>query len=286
MEPNAQKLCPSCHKPNDGSNRYCIQCGFDFDSVREPADTAAPQSPTQQNATYAPPPPQYTYYNTPPAGGPGYPPQNADYQVQMFYGGVDPDYMLEDVSAKEMAWFIKDNTGYYLPIFRKFQETGAKVHFNLASFFLSGGWLLYRRQIKNCILLYVITFVLSIPSLIFNLSQSGAAFFHALERGNYSYQYTIQSNAAITLFSMFCSLGIMVVFGLFGNYLYYRYCLRRIREIRLQSTDSRMYWSLIQQKGGSKLSNVFIAFAIIFGASLVLGVILGVVLAAITLAAM
>lgn len=264
MEPNAKKLCPSCQEPNDDSNRYCTRCGFDFGSVSQPFQPqAAPCPPGQDGASPC-------FSDTAQSSNPV-----VEYQMQMFYGGVHPDTMIEDISAKELAWYIKDNAKYYLPVFAHFASTGSKVRFNFASFFLSGGWLLFRRQVKSYLLLMLATIVMALPNLV-------VSFVQGLQNGlGYRGQgeLYVSFNISLNLFTFIASLAIAVVFGLFGNYLYYRHCLKQIRSIRAQAYNSSVYWSLLSQKGGTRIANVFIAIAIAFASILLLSFIIGFVAA-------
>ena len=76
-------------------------------------------------------------------------------------GGVEKEEDFNGVSGAELARFVRANTPYYMPVFKKlkYKNTGK---FNFAAFFLTGGWYLYRKQYVMGTIISALYFSLSI----------------------------------------------------------------------------------------------------------------------------
>jgi uncharacterized membrane protein YkgB len=111
------------------------------------------------------------------------------------------------VTQNEFARFIGDNAEKYLPKFRKFNingENNAAATWHWPAFFFGFLWMAYRRMYAWALV---------------------ALFFESLAR--YLAFYIIQHPIAAEVF-------IRIVFGIIGNFLYYKYSKKRILELKSQ----------------------------------------------------
>ena len=119
----------------------------------------------------------------------------------------------------------------------------------------------YRKMNKKGILFFIITFILSIPSLIY-YGQSG-------DFGMVLFNTTmnIKGAAFLTIMNV-CSLAstlMSVITGLFANYWYYEKARKDILSIRAEDhTDEKAFKECIRTKGGTSWKNVIAAAVLTF----------------------
>ncbi|OON98246.1 MAG: hypothetical protein ATN36_01050 [Epulopiscium sp. Nele67-Bin005] len=63
------------------------------------------------------------------------------------------------MNNKLLEQLIQKNSGYYLNVFQKFEQTGGKISFNLSGFIFSFIWLFYRKMYTQAIIHCVIFIV-------------------------------------------------------------------------------------------------------------------------------
>ena len=150
-----------CGTLNAHSALFCNRCGASL--------TGEPQQYNNSNAGKGQetspygqvPPPRPGFfggYSAPRTGfGSAVPPFSYDPM-----GGVSPAEMLDTgVTFGDASKLVKQNTAYYMPVFRYMKQTG-KNKFNFIAFLLSGPWMLYRKQYKYGTIVTVIMFALFI----------------------------------------------------------------------------------------------------------------------------
>ena len=132
--------CPVCGYLNSHSALFCSRCGSSL--LGEPKRYH--NSPPPEAAPGPRPvPPPYSPYGGPPRGGYA---QNPFVFDPM--GGVNPADVLDaGVSYGDASKLVKQNTAYYMPVFRYMKQT-RRNKFNFSAFLFSGAWMLYRKQYR------------------------------------------------------------------------------------------------------------------------------------------
>lgn len=246
--------CPQCGTLNAHSALFCNRCGASLSGQPQRHNNTAdippipPVPPVRQNTAY----------------GGVVPPFSFDPM-----GGVSPAEELDDgVTFGDASKLVKQNTAYYMPVFRYMKQTG-HGKFSFCAFLFSGAWMLYRKQYKFGSIITALMFALYIgymfltyfvadPVLTALMAQVGA---------------DITSSAALTqeqllamsqlladdpmmflqvllpLLCLFGMLVVMIVVGIRGNKMYMKHCVRTIRTIKEspQSTDPGI---ALEAKGG------------------------------------
>ena len=76
-------------------------------------------------------------------------------------GGVAKNEDFNGVNGAELAKFVRANTPYYMPVFKKIKSEN-KSKFNFAAFFFTGGWYLYRKQYVTGAIISILYFLMVI----------------------------------------------------------------------------------------------------------------------------
>jgi len=216
------RTCPRCGKVSTSDTLFCPYCGL----------------AAGQNQYPAPPGPG----EMPPVGPFGMPWTPAPVFLRDPLGGVSPQENIDDIPVSEVASFVGQNTAHYIPRFAAIDKTGRRIHWNWAAFFLPGPWLLsrkcYLQGVAACLLQWACTMFFwpllaaftdlmqkYIPSDVTSSQQS----YDILQR----HMEEIPNNAYLLLgMGLLLLLLVGIVFGMFGDLIYERHALVRIRAIR------------------------------------------------------
>lgn len=230
------KECRVCGTLNAHSALFCNICGASLTG-----------EPERHNNT-----PNYNNPNPqqPPFG------QNPSFGFSRFafdpMGGVSPTEKLDDnVTFGDVSKLVKQNTGYYMPVFKRIRDTG-KGKFNFCAFLFSGGWMLYRKQYKLGAIITSIMFLLYLGYMMASLFVSAPVLADVMaelgiQQGSSvglstAELFEISNRLAATpaLFVKFMlpqmiqlvMLAIMIFVGIRGNKLYMKHCIGTIQEIK------------------------------------------------------
>lgn len=253
--------CPVCGTLNGHSSLFCSRCGASL--LGEPHqynNTAAQGKPPE-----APSAPPYSPYGGPRYGG-VVPPFAYDPM-----GGVSPAEVLDtDVTFGDASKLVKQNTNYYMPVFRYIKQTG-RNKFNFSAFLFTGAWMLYRKQYKYGIIVTVLMFLLhiaeilvssfvSLPALLALAQAAGIDITSTLYLGTEQYamisaQMALDPvNAARFMMAMLCpllSLIVMIVVGIRGNKMYLNHCVSTVQIVKIiQEDEGGSLNAALDAKGG------------------------------------
>ena len=269
--------CPRCGTENPKSNIVCSNCGLPL-YVQQPG--AQPQQPGGT------------------ASNPGAEQQNNQQgrQVNPFFGftfsdqdrccGLNPDEEMGGERLGDVADFVNTNTIYYLPLFKKFKETGSKFSMNFVCLFFPQFYFAHRKMWRMSILTIVLLFLLGIPSLIVNFMNNSASLITMLEERfsadlmatpiNAIRQLSTYLGAHEVLFSNlsticnYIDLVVKLLCCLFGNWLYYRFVLRRVRQIKTLPLGQAELQNRLRMTGGTSIANLFFTVLIEYGLAMLL----------------
>lgn len=229
------KECPICGTLNAQSAFFCNGCGNAL-----PGTGRGPQQPQQPTNPYT------AFGGTAP--------------VFAFdpMGGVNPSEQVEDqVSFGDISKLIKQNTMYYLPVFKQMHQVNRKK-FNFSAFLFSGGWMLYRKQYKLGGIITAIMFALYIGSLLAYAYLTAPVYYELLGQiGVDTAGLVVPTSEQISqlyfllqqdmqLYIRFISpmffyggmLVVMIFTGVKGNRFYFNHCVRTIKKIKTSGNQS------------------------------------------------
>ena len=220
-EPGDTRPCPHCGQPNPSFAEFCSRCG---------QSTGAEEWHTSQ---------------TPPVGtGRPYAAPYGEYSP--FHvaidpmGGVSPEEEIGDIPAKELAAFVGPNAAYYLPRFQKMAKNGSKCHWNWAAFLLTPYWLLYRKQYLSGILVLVFEVIRTVLDgyILYGVMAPYLNSYSLLEATQH-----MMADSQVSLFlwvfmlSSLAELLLRLLFGLSGNWQYWRTATSRIHKLKTNTVQ-------------------------------------------------
>lgn len=262
--------CPICGTLNGHSALFCNRCGSSL--VGEPQRyNNTYQNSNQEQGTVPPP---STPYGVPPVpqgnmyGGPFPFPMDP-------MGGVSPTEILdENVTFGDASKLIKQNTAYYMPVFRYMKQSG-KNKFNFSAFLFSGAWMLYRKQYKFGILVTALMFYIYIAYLCFSIFIASPVLMELMQKAGMDLaegfsptndQMIIISDImsqnpimylqiTLPMICLFCMLIVMIVVGFRGNKMYMKHCVRTVRDTKVAAAKTgEAEGALLEARGGVNVS--------------------------------
>lgn len=226
--------CSVCGTLNGHNAQFCSRCGAPL-QVQRPYGG---QAGTPQN------------YSSPVRGSGPMPPFAFDPM-----GGVSPaEYLDDGVTFGDVSKLVRQNTNYYMPVFRFIRHSG-RNKFNFSAFLFSGAWMLYRKQYKYGAVVTALMFFLyllyqfslwlvSWPCMIEAAKQAGISnmgleeFVLLSDEQRMSIAGVLSQNI-FSLFKMFLPflflggiLVIMIVVGVRGNKMYMNHCIAVVHGIK------------------------------------------------------
>lgn len=240
-------VCPQCGEKNPSDAYFCQRCGL-------PLSGPFRQTSGQwQNG-------QRSSYQAPPAGG-QQPPFGMPPMFFSPYAGMNPEEELaEGVTVREMSQYLGVSAPSFLVRFRRIAKEGKTVSWNLL--FGLGGvfYTLYRKFYRLAIplLLYTLLYVaMNVVITVFTYQQvfpqmSGSS-------GSLTEVYTLMEQAlrqlpsgVLVLYNLshYLLLPICILMGLFGDKLYFHYCIDRIRAIKSDGKAQDELPAALSKKGG------------------------------------
>ncbi|MBR4282802.1 MAG: DUF2628 domain-containing protein, partial [Clostridia bacterium] len=151
-------------------------------------------------------------------------------------GGVDPNEDIDGVAAGEVAQFVVSNTTRYVPKFSKMSKTKNAFSWNWAAFLFPGYWFLYRKCYVQGIFVLLMSVVSELLATPF--TQSVMDIVSQYENYQDAIKY-ISTNIDILsipqylmyLASLALTFGIMLICGIFGDAIYKKHCISKIKDI-------------------------------------------------------
>ena len=184
--------------------------------------------------------------------------------------GLNPEEQLDGVTIGEAAAFVQTNRFYYLPLFRLMKRTGKKMSFNLLSLFAPHFYFANRKMWGYAMLALLVNTVLEIPAVIMVLDETLGISLPWADVNTTAFHrvYTV----SLALYVL-CS----VIWSLCGNYLYYRFTVRRINGIKKTSATPEEAKRKMQQAGGTSLLNVLLILGMQFVITRSMGFLLAII---------
>ncbi len=181
--------------------------------------------------------------------------------------GLDPNEQMDGVTVKEMTSFIATNRFYYLPVFRMMKKTGKKLSFNITCLFFPELYFANRKMWAMTLLSILLKFMIAIPTSLVMLSEQMGMTFDWINMESTLFSVVVNLSSLVDLaFSMICCL--------FGNYFYYRFALKKIKNVKKETTVPEQLYVNLAEAGGTSTVNIILAciieLALVFTLSLAL----------------
>lgn len=231
-------ICSACHFPNSLEAENCVRCGADLsDSADEDENN------TDQERVFGVPRP---------------------------YLGFNPEEDMGGSPLKDVADFVRTNTIYYIPIFKRMKDTGRSISFNLISFLFPPVYFANRRMWFWAIMSLLATVLLSMPIAVsYLISSDGLENSYALLPADIVSKI-YDNRHILSMLVDVCNIADMllrITFCLFSNKLYFRFVLKSLKRLR-EHTSGELTREEIFSAGGVKILNsilvIVIAFALTF----------------------
>lgn len=233
QENTKTKKCRFCGHMNDENAVACEQCGRSFIEYQYQNMNDDGGNPNQDFEGF-------------PGGFGGGMPIKIDLMA-----GVKPDEDFDGVSGEELSKYVKNNTIYYMGIFKRIKDTG-KSRFNFAAFLFGGGWMLYRKKYVSGGILTAIMAVLAMTMTYVTYFVSASVLDTVAQGLNQAYPrgYTVidffnaicqlpfdQGLIAILPYALsFLNFVIMLIIGFTANRSYYKFVIKQIKSIKAEQS--------------------------------------------------
>lgn len=241
-EPTAEikdRECPVCGTLNNHSALFCSRCGTSL--------TGEPKT-YSNNASQGGQPPygQNSFYGAP-------------FQPFVYdpMGGVSPaEILATDVSYGDASKLVRQNTNYYMPVFRYIKQAG-RNKFNFSAFLFSGAWMLYRKQYKGGIIVTALMFALYLGYLCATYLVAWPALIALGAQAGYTTEQVISMTPeqiaaisalaaqspldmfkiALPFLALLAIFIVMLVVGVRGNKMYLNHCIGTIQIMKIEMED-------------------------------------------------
>ena len=175
-------------------------------------------------------------------------------------GNVPADFKLdEEVTVREAARFVMSSSNRYMPKFAKF-SAGGKISWNWAAFLVPEAWALHRKMTKVGIIsialvvlaaIFMMPFTTEYNNILSSVVGQGQITMEtyteiAKQLSSISFGIRLLSYVAVGL-----ELATRFFFALFGDYIYFKYTIATIKEIKKDKTVDQN--ERFAKQGGSNL---------------------------------
>ncbi|WP_158701746.1 DUF2628 domain-containing protein [Lentibacillus sp. Marseille-P4043] len=141
---------------------------------------------------------------------------------------------------------VRDFVGEKYPFYRskwdRMEEKGSPSSWNFPAFFFSTLWLGYRKMYREVFFIAILFLAIDFALYLFN------------------YQYS--ADAVIDPIDRFISIGISMLLGLFGNYLYKKHTMKKVHAIRLAQPAEDVKHVSLKHKGEASFLGVLLSIVI------------------------
>ena len=239
--------CKNCGTVNPPGSLFCEICGSPLHSPEDVSSRTPDSSgfPPFSGRNEKQPPEDYLRY--------GYNPFTTP------FGGLDAEEEIEEVPVKELAIYVKENTHYFLPRFKTISHRQKNLPINWCGFLLGYYYLLYRKLWVAAAVVFVLSTLLGLPSLLFSLDSvfysltNGVSLLETLNLDEYKLIQLVN-------FCSFLSILLRVALGFFTNKMYMSKTLKNIKQIKgTYAGDVTAYHTALAQKGGTSKVAVIVA---------------------------
>ena len=247
--------CPKCGNFNPAEFSYCSRCGYPVGQYYSQHINMSMQNPGMYNNAG-----QQSPYNDPANSA-----QNGQFvnlgqllvNLDDPYCGFDPASDIGGATVSEMSSYVDTNTFYFLPLFKRMNDTGHRLSWNFSAMLFPVSYFAYRKMYLYSFVALLFRIIIFLPTIVAVLSSPG------IELGELSVwlkSVDLQSNSFLLLkfLSDIFNYTFMFVTGGYANYLYYRKSTGNITAIKSKGIKSPELDSSLRHKGGTNITLVLV----------------------------
>ena len=260
--------CPHCSHVNTSDAKVCESCN-------------GPLSGTEENADGS------QRIRIPLPGN-----ENVYFDTEDPCCGLPPEEKIEDETLGNVAKFVRTNTIYYIPLFRRFRDTGRTTSLNLTCILFPHLYFAYRKMWLWAVISALILILCGLPGALSGMlttltepeyiemmneigkmygNPDGMASLDGFKTFLEANKSLIES---LNLPLYLVSLAMRMFFCLFGNHFYFRHVLKKVGKLRRNSPAPPVLNSLLKAEGGTSILNIIGCIALYFGIEMVIYMVL------------
>lgn len=243
-ENNAATVCRHCGNVNPPMTLFCYRCGMPSDNISNDSDMS---KQTYRGIDINESPDAYNANNSD-----GFPGINA-YLINFSdpLCGFNPEEDVEGVKMADLGDFVGSNTHYYLPIFKRFKETGHTLSWNFCAMLFPELYFSYRKMPLIALIAWLGRIISQIPQTIVTLSQIKGL--GALSEAVASIDVTSSSFSGVMMIGYAIFYSLMFLMGFNANKFYYRNAIKKIKAVKAKSNGYDIRGEIVRKGGTSAL---------------------------------
>ncbi|HAE52540.1 MAG TPA: hypothetical protein DCG30_04725 [Ruminococcus sp.] len=186
-----------------------------------------------------------------------------EYLFSEKYLGYNPNEDIGGATLKEAAAFVKSNTMYYIPIFKKMKDMGIKMSFNILSLLFPPFFFANRRMWGWALLSSAISVILSMPAALMMIIDDNLQNGYQMFTENVM-NFILSNKTELAFVSNICNfvdLGIRLLFCFLGNRIYYHFVIKSVKSMKSRGISDK---DTISSAGGVKPLSMIAVIAINF----------------------
>lgn len=235
--------CPVCNTVNRADAFFCRKCNSSLEQYTTP-EAAEQKVYDKDNKTVN-------------INGASFDIESTQFAFDPMGGIKSDDILADDITAGEMAKYVKTNTPYFLRIFKNIKNF-SQSRFNFSAFLFSGGYFLYRKMYKIGTVAAIIFVALMLTQTYFSYTPEFQEIAKAMQSASYTetaqtllkMPFEKQMFFIIPAVCEFVRYGLMFICGLTANRQYYKHCVKNISKIKLEASDKNTADMQLQTSGG------------------------------------
>lgn len=265
-------FCPRCGSKIENDMMFCGKCGLDLTKAATNYKDAAGINNNSQSGQFV-----YSQQTF----------RNEDRTYMTGENAVAPDEEIDGVRADEMAVHIGLNGGKYVKKFFKKEKSNRKVGFKWQAFLFPQCWTAYRKMLVPFLVSMVVLIIVAVPlmtslcnfaevlysdmSLQLGDAQAVLSYSDFLNGTFIPSEELMMQTVNVMLSGLILIVGQLLnglFLGLFGEHLYKKQVIRKIKKIRQRfnqpTLDNNEYRIALARNGGANLIYAFGVVALIY----------------------
>ena len=183
---------------------------------------------------------------------------------------ADSQQELDGEPMKDVANFVSRNVLYYLPRFQRFYQWKSRISVNFPCLFFPQLYFANRKMWPLALILVGVFSLLQLPAMVETFRAELPNMIYMAKHSEESLWTTLQPQMVEMLHGMqdkldahesllgvlsnvgsYLGIAVKIVLGLLGNWLYYRFVLKKVHRIREQDLSEAVRNAYLRSQGGT-----------------------------------